>query len=110
MLFLSVRRFFDYACLGHFHSAGALDRVIGELILNGSAVGGNEFSIGALFTSNQRRQLMFGVHPEKGRTWQFALDLSRAHGKVRYVWYPGDHDYPPHVRKEAVEWFKRWLR
>jgi hypothetical protein len=29
---------------------------------------------------------------------------------VRYVWYPGDHDFPPHVRKEAVEWFKRWLR
>lgn len=33
-----------------------------------------------------------------------------ASDKVRYVWYPGDHDYPPHVRKEAVEWFKRWLR
>jgi hypothetical protein len=29
--------------------------------------------------------------------------------RIRYVWYPGDHDYPPHVRKEAVEWFKRWL-
>jgi hypothetical protein len=30
--------------------------------------------------------------------------------RVRYVWYPGDHDFPPHVRKEAVEWFQRWLR
>lgn len=30
--------------------------------------------------------------------------------RVRYVWYPGDHDFPPHVRKEAAEWFKRWLR
>ena len=33
-----------------------------------------------------------------------------ASDRARYVWYPGDHDYPPHVRKEAVEWFKRWLR
>lgn len=30
--------------------------------------------------------------------------------RVRYVWYPGDHDFPPHVRKEAVGWFRRWLR
>jgi hypothetical protein len=30
--------------------------------------------------------------------------------RVRYVWYPGDHDFPPHVRKEAVNWFQRWLR
>jgi hypothetical protein len=30
--------------------------------------------------------------------------------RVRYVWYPGDHDFPPHVRKEAVDWFARWLR
>jgi dienelactone hydrolase len=30
--------------------------------------------------------------------------------RVRYVWYPGDHDFPPHVRQEAVAWFSRWLR
>jgi len=30
--------------------------------------------------------------------------------RVRYVWYPGDHDFPPHVRQEAVAWFKRRLR
>ena len=29
--------------------------------------------------------------------------------RVRYVWYPGDHDFPPHVRREAVAWFRRWL-
>jgi pimeloyl-ACP methyl ester carboxylesterase len=30
--------------------------------------------------------------------------------RVKFVWYPGDHDFPPHVRKEAVEWLRRWLR
>jgi acetyl esterase/lipase len=32
-----------------------------------------------------------------------------ASDRVSYVWYPGDHDFPPHVRKEAVAWFQRWL-
>jgi dienelactone hydrolase len=36
-----------------------------------------------------------------------ALDAS---DRVRYVWYPGDHDFPPHARKAAVEFFRRWLR
>jgi dienelactone hydrolase len=30
--------------------------------------------------------------------------------RVRYVWYPGDHDFPPQARRAAVEWFHRWLK
>jgi pimeloyl-ACP methyl ester carboxylesterase len=29
--------------------------------------------------------------------------------KVRYVWYAGDHDFPPEMRRAAVAWFRRWL-
>ena len=29
--------------------------------------------------------------------------------KVKYVWYPGDHDFPPAMREAAVEWFRKWL-
>lgn len=29
--------------------------------------------------------------------------------KVRYIWYAGDHDFPPAARAEAVRWFRRWL-
>jgi hypothetical protein len=29
---------------------------------------------------------------------------------VRYVWYAGDHDMPPEMRRAAVEFFARWLR
>lgn len=29
--------------------------------------------------------------------------------RVKYVWYPGDHDFPPAMRRAAVEWFKRWI-
>lgn len=29
--------------------------------------------------------------------------------RVRYHWYPGDHDFPPQARAYAVEWLRRWL-
>ena len=33
----------------------------------------------------------------------------KAADRVRYVWYAGDHDFPPEARAAAVEWFRRWL-
>ncbi|MGH9628259.1 MAG: alpha/beta hydrolase family protein, partial [Bryobacteraceae bacterium] len=29
--------------------------------------------------------------------------------RVRYLWYAGDHDFPPAARQAAVEWFRRWF-
>ncbi|HKB02609.1 MAG TPA: hypothetical protein VKD90_10340 [Gemmataceae bacterium] len=29
--------------------------------------------------------------------------------RVKYVWYPGDHDFPPAARRAAVDWMRRWL-
>lgn len=29
--------------------------------------------------------------------------------KVKYVWYPGDHDFPPAMREAAVKWFHQWF-
>ncbi|MEX2141377.1 MAG: prolyl oligopeptidase family serine peptidase [Pirellulales bacterium] len=29
--------------------------------------------------------------------------------RVRYLWYAGDHDYPPPMRKAAVAWFRHWF-
>jgi dienelactone hydrolase len=33
----------------------------------------------------------------------------RAADRVKYVWSPGDHDFPPAARRAAVDWFKTWL-
>ena len=30
--------------------------------------------------------------------------------RIKYVWYPGDHDFPPSMREAAVRWFDRWLK
>jgi dienelactone hydrolase len=32
-----------------------------------------------------------------------------AHDRVRYLWTPGDHDFPPAARRAAVEWLKAGL-
>src|SRR5204863_7638055 len=29
--------------------------------------------------------------------------------RVKYVWYAGDHDFPPEARRAAAEWLRRWL-
>ena len=69
----------DYIVLGHFHHTGDLDRVHGgQIILNGSMVGGNEYSIGKLFVSSRPKQTLFCVHPRKGKTLSFNIDLDFA--------------------------------
>jgi hypothetical protein len=36
-------------------------------------------------------------------------DALAAPERVRYMWYAGDHDFPPPARRAAVDWFKRWF-
>lgn len=69
---------FDLVTIGHFHQSALLERMDCDVVLNGSAIGGNEFSYGALFAGNKPRQTLFGVHPKRGKTWLYQLDLSEA--------------------------------
>ena len=62
-----------YKVLGHFHHTGELDRTPGEILLNGSLIGGGEYSLGALFEFDRPTQLFFGVHKEIGVTWRYPL-------------------------------------
>lgn len=36
-------------------------------------------------------------------------EMLGAGDRVKYLWYAGDHDFPPPARQAAVEWFQRWL-
>jgi len=69
---------FHYVTLGHFHNLGLLDGVKGETMINGSVIGGNEFSIGAMFTSSQACQLFCGVHHKKGVTFRYKITVQDA--------------------------------
>lgn len=66
---------FDYCMLGHFHTQAELPRVNGEIFMNGSMIGGNEYSIGKIFKMNEPTQLFMGIHPEHGISWRYNLKL-----------------------------------
>jgi hypothetical protein len=72
---------FQVVNLAHFHQTALLERTDCDVVLNGSGIGANEFSIGALFAGAKPRQVLYGMHPEKGRTWQYAIDLSDGDSK-----------------------------
>ena len=65
----------NYRVLGHFHNTGELDRAFGELVINGSMIGGTEYSLMSMGEFNRPTQLFFGVHTEIGMTWRYPLRL-----------------------------------
>ncbi len=68
----SVRYLADYTVMGHFHEVSSL--LSESIIINGSVIGPNEYSLGKSL-GGPPMQLFFGVHPEKGKTWQYSLKL-----------------------------------
>jgi len=74
----SRQEYIDYAVLAHFHQQLSFDRVHGEVFVNGSLKGGDEFALGRLFTSAQPKQLFFGIHKDEGVTWRFPLNPFKA--------------------------------
>lgn len=64
-----------YRVIGHFHNTGELDKVPGELIINGSVIGGTEHSLMSMMGFERPTQLFFGVHKEIGMTWRYPLRL-----------------------------------
>ncbi len=74
----------DNVCMGHYHTVVTLQN--GDILMNGSVIGSNEFSV-ANFLSGVPVQRLFGVHPERGKTWEFSLRLDVAdkeHKRIRY--------------------------
>lgn len=62
----------DYTILAHFHEFSEL--LGGSIIINGSVIGPNEYSLSKSL-GGPPSQLFFGVHPERGKSWQYNLDL-----------------------------------
>lgn len=63
---------------GHFHTTTSLPHAAGESFINGSLIGGNEFSVNALGRADRPAQWLLGVHQEHGVTHRWPL---RADGR-----------------------------
>jgi len=62
-----------YWLLSHFHTMSSMPHATGEMFVNGSLIGANEFAINALGKADRPQQLLLSVHPEHGVTSRWPL-------------------------------------
>ena len=67
----------DYFLLGHFHSAAEFQTNSSKVIMNGSFMGGDMYSLRDLNSVSAPEQKMFGIHERKGVTWTYNIHLAR---------------------------------
>lgn len=72
--FAAAGQALDYALLGHFHSANALDGVGVKTFMNGALKGVDGYSLKQFGSGRPPRQLLLTVHPRKGVTDVSYLD------------------------------------
>lgn len=72
-----------YYVRSHYHTSGTLQRPVGEMILNASLKGGDEYAMGLSLFSDPV-QTLFGVHERHGKTWQLGINAKSASEPTRY--------------------------
>jgi hypothetical protein len=72
-----------YFIVSHFHSLGGVPSAGGETFINGSLIGGTEFSVNALGKCDVPKQWLFCVHPEHGVTSRWPI-LANGDSKEGY--------------------------
>jgi len=73
-----IRDIPDYTIAGHFHSAADYSTNFGRVIIGGSFVGSDIYSLKTLRRASRPEQKIFGIHDKRGITWTYNLDLSIA--------------------------------
>jgi len=64
-----------YQIIGHYHNQSSMKQTVGELIVNGAFPATDEFAYHGLSLFNEPSQLLFGVHPNHGKTWEMPILL-----------------------------------
>jgi hypothetical protein len=77
LLMQSVGVNYHYMVYGDKHITATLPRVTGAQIMNGSTVGGSDFSMHQLSTASEPMQTLFGINERHGKTWQYDCVLDR---------------------------------
>lgn len=77
LLLQSVDLNYHYWICGDKHVTATIPRVQGAQIMNGSIVGGSDFSMHQLGTASEPMQTMFGISERHGKTWQYDFVLDR---------------------------------
>jgi len=67
----------DYLLLGHFHTPAELQTNSGRILMNGSFMGGDMYSLKDLRRKDRAEQKLFGIHTKKGVTWSYNIQLDQ---------------------------------
>jgi hypothetical protein len=88
-LMRSIGHDFTYFMLGHFHESADLQNANGDIIVNGSFIGGNEYSIGKLGKCAPPRQLLLGMNSD-GVSFEYKIRFKKKFypDKSRYTYDP----------------------
>lgn len=92
-------RFIRYYVTSHFHTKAILQSGYGERIMNGSLKGGDEYAIG-LGLYGDPIQLLFGVHPKHGKSWE--LSLNAKYADIEVPRYQYDTKQPLAYQLDAI--------
>lgn len=65
----------DYTLAAHFHSASELTTNHGRVLINGSFIGSDVYSLKNLQKGSKPEQKIFGIHDKQGMTWSYNLNL-----------------------------------
>lgn len=65
----------DYFLMGHFHSPAEIQTNASRVIINGSFMGGDMYSLKDLGQNCAAEQKVFGIHERKGITWTYNIYL-----------------------------------
>lgn len=64
-----------YYLYGHFHTLSSSQHTTGEVIMNGSWAGTDEYALEALGAYSEPYQWLMGIHKDYGLTWRLPIKL-----------------------------------
>jgi hypothetical protein len=70
-----IRKIPDYTIAAHFHRSCEISTNEGLVMINGSFVGGDVYSIKTIHSSCKPEQIIFGMSESRGRTWKYNIHL-----------------------------------
>lgn len=65
----------DYFLIGHFHTSAEMQTNSSKILMNGSFMGGDMYSLKDLSSCDRPEQKLFGIHNKHGVTWTYNIHL-----------------------------------
>lgn len=65
----------NYTLCGHFHNCSEYTTHNGKVLMNGSFVGADVYSLSNAMPGTSPEQKLFGIHPKVGITWTYNVNL-----------------------------------